>query len=212
MKTTFRLRPIAQLLSDLWEPRRGAGTAFCDAWSCHRAIRFWCPRCSHASRWRRRPREAQTPAKTDTALPEVKVQDTTVGTSYNPPVATVGGGIPTPVRDIPQSVTMINRELMQAQGATSLADALRNVPGITMGAAEGGTIGNNFNLRGFSARTDLYLDGMRDRGQVYRDVFSLDAVEVLQGPSSMLFGRGSTGGIINQVSKTPYLTKSATCR
>ena len=66
-------------------------------------------------------------------------------------------------------------------------------------------IGNNFNLRGFSARTDLYLDGMRDRGQYYRDVFSLDAVEVLQGPSSMLFGRGSTGGVINQVSKLPTL-------
>ena len=80
------------------------------------------------------------------------------------------------------------------------------MPGITIGAAEGGPIGNNFNLRGFSARTDLYLDGMRDRGQVYRDVFSLDAVEVLQGPSSMLFGRGSTGGIINQVSKMPSLT------
>jgi len=150
---------------------------------------------------------AQAPAKAETALPEVKVQDTNFGSSYNPPVATVGGGIPTPVRDIPQSVTIINSTLMQAQGATSLADALRNVPGITMGAAEGGTIGNNFNLRGFSARTDLYLDGMRDRGQVYRDVFSLDAVEVLQGPSSMLFGRGSTGGIINQVSKTPSLTK-----
>ncbi len=88
---------------------------------------------------------------------------------------------------------------------TSLGDALRNVPGITIGAAEGGSIGNNFNLRGFSARTDLYLDGMRDRGQYYRDVFSLDAVEVLQGPSSMLFGRGSTGGVINQVSKLPTL-------
>ena len=79
-----------------------------------------------------------------------------------------------------------------------------------MGAAEGGSIGNNFNLRGFSARTDLYLDGMRDRGQFYRDVFSLDAVEVLQGPSSMLFGRGSTGGVINQVSKVPSLTPFAT--
>ncbi len=83
-------------------------------------------------------------------------------------------------------------------------------PGITMGAAEGGSIGNNFNLRGFSARTDLYLDGMRDRGQYYRDVFSLDSVEVLQGPSSMLFGRGSTGGVINQVSKLPSLANFGT--
>ena len=90
---------------------------------------------------------------------------------------------------------------MDAQGATSLSDALRNVPGITIGAAEGGQIGNNINLRGFTARTDIYLDGFRDRGQYYRDTFDLEAIEVLKGPSSMLFGRGSTGGVINQVSK-----------
>ncbi|MFO1398577.1 MAG: TonB-dependent siderophore receptor [Burkholderiales bacterium] len=143
-------------------------------------------------------------------LPEVKVNDSARNDGYVTDTATVGGGVPQPIRDIPQSVTIINSALMQAQGATSLADALRNVPGITIGAAEGGSIGNNFNLRGFSARTDLYLDGMRDRGQYYRDVFSLDAVEVLQGPSSMLFGRGSTGGIINQVSKLPSLTPIGT--
>jgi len=153
---------------------------------------------------------AQASPPQDTTLPEVKVRDASVGADYNPAKSSIGGGIDTPLRDIPQSVTVINSTLMQAQGATSLADALRNVPGITIGAAEGGTIGNNFNLRGFSARTDLYLDGMRDRGQFYRDVFSLDSVEVLQGPSSMLFGRGSTGGVINQVSKVPTLTPFAT--
>ena len=113
------------------------------------------------------------------------------------------------LRDIPQSVTVVNKELMESQGANSLAEALRNVSGITLGAAEGGQIGNNINLNGFSARTDIYLDGFRDRGQYYRDTFSLDAVEVLMGPSSMLFGRGSTGGVINQVSKKP-VTKDFT--
>ena len=134
------------------------------------------------------------------------MRDAAPGGDFAPGLSNAGGRVPTPIRDIPQSVNVINRAVMEAQGATSLADALRNVPGITIGAAEGGTIGNNFNLRGFSARTDLYLDGMRDRGQIYRDVFSLDAVEVLKGPSSMLFGRGSTGGVINQVSKLPSLT------
>jgi catecholate siderophore receptor len=148
---------------------------------------------------------AQAAAQADTALPEVKVRESAPKDDYNQGVATVGR-VQTPLRDIPQSVTVINRAVMEAQGATSLADALRSVPGITIGAAEGGTIGNNFNLRGFSARTDLYLDGMRDRGQVYRDVFSLEAVEVLKGASSMLFGRGATGGVINQVSKVPSLT------
>lgn len=107
------------------------------------------------------------------------------------------------VRDIAQSVTVVNKALMQSQGANSLADALRNVSGITLGGAEGGQIGNNFNLNGFTARTDIYLDGFRNRGQFYRDTFALDSVEVLMGPSSMLFGRGSTGGVINQVSKKP---------
>ena len=92
---------------------------------------------------------------------------------------------------------------MQSQGATSFQSAIRNVPGITIGAAEGGTIGNNININGFSARTDMYIDGMRDRGQYYRDVFALEQIEVLMGPSSMLFGRGSTGGVINQVMKKP---------
>ena len=79
----------------------------------------------------------------------------------------------------PQSITVITKPLMESQGATSLASALRNVPGLTIGAAEGGQIGTNINLNGFSARTDIYLDGMRDRAQYYRDTFALDSVEVL---------------------------------
>lgn len=110
--------------------------------------------------------------------------------------------------DVPQSVMVINKALMQSQGATSLQSAIRNVPGVTIGAAEGGTIGNNFNIDGFSARTDIFLDGMRDRGQYYRDVFALEQIEVLFGPASLLFGRGSTGGVINQVTKKPGLKKA----
>ena len=143
---------------------------------------------------------------TESQLPEVSVSGQKSSDDYAAPVATIGGKTPTPLRDIPQSVTVINRVIMDQQAAYSLPQVLRNVPGITLGAAEGGTIGNNINLRGFSARTDIYLDGARDRGQYYRDVFFLDAVEVLKGPSSMLFGRGSTGGVINQVSKTPSLS------
>ncbi|MGM9489118.1 TonB-dependent receptor [Ideonella sp. YS5] len=119
--------------------------------------------------------------------------------------ASTGGKFETPLRDVPQSITVLDRKMLDSQAAASLKDALRNVPGITLGAGEGGVIGDNINLRGFSARTDVYLDGMRDRGQYTRDVFALEAVEVLKGPSSMLFGRGSTGGVINQISKKPDL-------
>ncbi len=117
--------------------------------------------------------------------------------------------LPENLMDIGQSVTVLDKSLLQSEGVSSLADALRNVPGITIGGAEGGQIGNNINLNGFTARTDIYLDGFRDRGQYYRDTFALESVEVLMGPSSMLFGRGSTGGAINQVSKRPNLKPSA---
>jgi catecholate siderophore receptor len=139
-------------------------------------------------------------------LDSVHVTGSVLGNDYDTDTSTVGAKIPTSLRDIPQTVVVVNRDLMEAQGATSLQDALRNVPGITIGGAEGGQIGNNINLRGFTARTDIYLDGFRDPGQYYRDTFDLSAIEVLKGPSSMLFGRGSTGGVINQVSKEPELT------
>ncbi len=145
------------------------------------------------------------------ALPEVNVNSTQTQDKgdYSAPVSTIGGKVPTAVRDIPQSLTVINRAVLDAQASASLSDALRNVPGITIGGAEGGQIGTNINLRGFSARTDIYLDGMRDRGQYYRDTYYLDSVEVLKGPSSMLFGRGSTGGVINQVRNYATLSESA---
>jgi catecholate siderophore receptor len=148
-------------------------------------------------------------AQTQT-LESVHVTGSVINNNYDADTSSVGAKVPAALRDIPQSVVVVNRALLDAQGATSFQDALRNVPGITIGAAEGGSIGNNINLRGFSARTDIFLDGFRDRGQYYRDTFDLSAIEVLKGPSSMLFGRGSTGGVINQVSKVPELKPFAT--
>lgn len=145
------------------------------------------------------------PVQADTELSEVTVRDTREAESYNAGVTTVGKGGPTALRDVPQTVTVINREVMEAQGATSLTDALRNVPGITLSAGEGGPIGDNVNLRGFSARTDVFMDGFRERGNYSRDTFFMETVEVLKGPSSMMFGQGSTGGVINYTSKVPTL-------
>lgn len=144
-------------------------------------------------------------AERENTLGEVKVIEKGAADDYAPAVSTIGGKTPAALRDIPQSVTVINQAVIKAQGNTSLTEALRNVPGITLSAGEGGAIGDSINLRGFSARTDLFIDGMRDRGQYTRDTFFLDAVEVLKGPSSMLFGRGSTGGVINQLSKKAQL-------
>ncbi len=108
-----------------------------------------------------------------------------------------------PLQDTPQSILVMSEQLLEDRGAMSLNDALRNVPGITLGAGEFTWQGNNPTIRGFNSRNDMFLDGMRDYGSYSRDPFNLEAVEVLQGPSSMVFGRGSTGGVINQASKQP---------
>jgi catecholate siderophore receptor len=143
-------------------------------------------------------------------LPAVKVRgQADTSSDFQPETSSVGAKVPTALRDIPQAAVVVPKAVLNSQAATSFTDAMRNVPGVTIGAAEGGQIGNNINLRGFTARTDIYLDGFRDRGQYYRDTFNLESIDVLYGPSSLYFGRGSTGGVINQVSKQPTLKQRA---
>jgi catecholate siderophore receptor len=110
-----------------------------------------------------------------------------------------------PLVDTPQSISSVSAKELADRGATSLNQALRFVPGITLGAGETSWQGNNPYLRGFPAKDDMYVDGERDFGYYYRDPFDDARIEVLQGPSSILFGQGSTGGVINQVSKSPTL-------
>ncbi|QPK61502.1 TonB-dependent siderophore receptor [Methylomonas sp. LL1] len=107
------------------------------------------------------------------------------------------------LRDIPQSVSVVKEELIESQNAFNLRDALRNVSGLTIAAGEGGRTGDSITLRGFAANSDQYLDGVKDNGQYNRDTFFIEKAEVLKGASSILFGRGATGGVINQVAKKP---------
>jgi catecholate siderophore receptor len=112
-----------------------------------------------------------------------------------------------PLRDIPQTVTVINKQAIEEQGATTLRDVLQNVPGLTITAGEGGApAGDNLTLRGFSARNDIFIDGVRDLSPQSRDPFNLEQVEVIKGPTSAVSGRGSTGGTINLISKIPTLS------
>lgn len=98
---------------------------------------------------------------------------------------------------------MIKEELIEAQNAFSLRDALKNVSGLSIAAGEGGRTGDSITLRGFAANSDTYLDGVKENGQYFRDTFYIERAEVLKGASSILFGRGATGGVINQISKQP---------
>jgi len=111
------------------------------------------------------------------------------------------------LQDTPQTVSVVPQQVMAEQNTTTLRDTLRNVAGISLAAGEGGSQGDNLTIRGFTARNDLFIDGMRDFGSYYRDPFNTEEVEVLQGPSSVTFGRGSTGGVVNQASKTPDLNR-----
>lgn len=114
-----------------------------------------------------------------------------------------------PLRNTPQTITVISKEVMEQQGATTLRDVLKNVPGLTITAGEGGNpAGDNLTLRGFSARNDIFIDGVRDLSPQSRDPFNLEQVDVVKGPGSVYTGRGSTGGSINLLNKTPGLRKS----
>lgn len=136
------------------------------------------------------------------ATVEFRVGDDSVTVSGAAP-ALSSPKYPAPLRDTPQTVTIIPRDVFDAQGATSLRDVLRNTPGITLTAGEGGTApGDNLMIRGFSARNDVFIDGARDSGVTSRDAFNTEAVEVAKGPSSVSAGSGSTGGSVNLVSKT----------
>lgn len=134
--------------------------------------------------------------------------DVDAGTSdsYAPPPTLGLTRLPTPLLDTPQSITVVPQQLIQDQRVNTLQEALRNVPGITFTAAEGGIQGDAFNIRGFTARNDIYRDGIREPGWYTRDVFSIQNVEVLKGPASFLFGRGSTGGVVNITTKLPRFT------
>ncbi|OUJ12832.1 TonB-dependent siderophore receptor [Acetobacter okinawensis] len=106
----------------------------------------------------------------------------------------------------PQTINVVPQILMQQQNVKSLDEALKNVPGITasVGEGEGGMSGDQFLIRGFAAQNDIYENGLRDFGVYTRDSFDYDHITVIKGPSSQVFGNGTTGGAINITTKTPY--------
>jgi len=116
----------------------------------------------------------------------------------------VGPKTVAPVINTPRSVVVLSREVIEQTGSTSLADALRTVPGITFGAAEGGNpIGDRPFIRGFDSQGSTFLDGVRDIGAQTREVFATEQVQIVRGSDSTLGGRGSAGGSINIISKLP---------
>src|SRR6202046_1210356 len=136
---------------------------------------------------------AAAPGGEQPALPSVEVTGTAIHTEA----------------DMSQSVDTIDEKEWAEQNLVLLQDALRNVPGVTLNSGEGGAHGDSVNLRGLSIPDSFFMDGVRDIGQYRRDTFNTETIAVLLGPASAVFGRGSTSGVINSISKQPLLTPLA---
>ena len=116
-----------------------------------------------------------------------------------------------PLVDTPQTISVIRKEVIQEQGASSIVEALRNTPGITLQLGENGntSAGDTFQMRGFAAQSSIFVDGIRDLGAVTREAFNIEQVEVAKGPAGADIGRGAAAGYINLVSKLPTREESS---
>jgi catecholate siderophore receptor len=135
-------------------------------------------------------------------VPQAEIQETITvrdQPGYQAPAITSGTKTLTPLRDVPQSVTVVTRQLMQDQLMTSVGDVVRYMPGVSLHQGENNR--DQVIIRGNSSSADFFVDGVRDDVQYYRDLYNLDRVEALKGPNAMIFGRGGGGGVINRVTK-----------
>jgi catecholate siderophore receptor len=139
--------------------------------------------------------------ETEQQLQEMRVESGREVSGYSAPTATSATKIDAPLRDIPQTVNVIPEELLRDQAARSMQDALRNVPGIGLSHGDGQR--DQVFIRGFSAISDQFIDGLRDDALYFRDLSNIERIEVIKGPAAVLYGRGSSGGLINRITKKP---------
>ena len=154
------------------------------------------------------PAQAQT-STADASLQEVKVES--VRDAGYTPAAPASPKFTQPLVNTTQSISVINEQVLKDQGATTLTEALRNVPGAgTFYAGENGntSTGDAIYMRGFDTSSSIYVDGVRDLGSISRDVFNTEQVEVTKGPASTDYGRSAPTGAINMVTKQPSLVDS----
>lgn len=144
---------------------------------------------------------AEPPADADGDRSDVTVTGQRLG--YGTPDTATATRTPTPLRDIPQAITSIERQQIDDQAIRSIGDALRFVPGAIAAQGEGNR--DQIVLRGNNSTADFFVDGQRDDVQYYRPLYNLDRLEILRGPNALTFGRGGGGGVINRVTKTPEL-------
>jgi catecholate siderophore receptor len=119
------------------------------------------------------------------------------------------GKFPEPLLNTPKTITVLSKEVLADENATTLKQAVLNTAGVTLGTGEGGNaFGDRFFVRGFDTRNDIFIDGIRDSGVSVRENFFTEQIEILRGPGSSFAGRGTTGGAINIVTKQATTEKS----
>jgi catecholate siderophore receptor len=141
----------------------------------------------------------------DVTLPSVTV---TAGreSTYNPGTATTATKIDAPLRDVPQTINVVPQELMRDQAAASMEDVLKGIPGVGLSHGDGQR--DQVTIRGFTAIADQFIDGVRDDALYFRDLSNIEQVEVIKGPASVLYGRGSSGGMVNRITKKPGIDRT----
>ena len=127
----------------------------------------------------------------------------TASDGYASPVQTTASRVPIRVLDLPQSTYTVTHQLLEDRGVDSLKDALAGVPGVQPTLGEGRR--DSFDIRGFTAGTDQYIDGVRDDAQYFRDLSNTEQLDVVEGPAAVLYGRGSSGGLVNRITKKPTM-------
>ena len=192
------------------------------------------PRARRASRWRRPPATTTAPAqrrgkgrqeevtrdrhqiRRDAAAPvpaaaPEPTPDQKIANPYADPNApykvdrSASGKLTEPLVNTPKTVTALPKEVIEDKGARDLRDLARSVPGLTIGSAEGGNAYGAFAIRGFKANNDIFVDSIRNPGNLIPDAFSVEQVEIYKGPSGGIAGRNTIGGAVNVISKQPSL-------
>ncbi len=130
---------------------------------------------------------------------ESLIEETIVRGSYLQSSEVSALRTPTPILDVPQSLSIVTSEEILRRGFTSVSDIIEYLPGVSMSQGEGHRDAVVF--RGVRSTADFFIDGVRDDVQYYRPLYNLEQLEVLRGPNALLFGRGGTGGILNRVTK-----------
>ncbi|MEH2182394.1 TonB-dependent receptor plug domain-containing protein [Nostoc sp.] len=151
------------------------------------------------------PQNQTQPTQPSTSDEPIELVVTGEQDGYNVPDASTATKTDTPLRNIPQSIQVVPQQVIQDQQANRLVDAIKNVPGVVQSGSSPRTFADSFSIRGFDAGTNTLKDGLLDLSQTYvgYDPITVDQIEVLKGPASVLFGQGPLGGVVNIVMKQP---------